>query len=315
MDNIMTYQPQNQNVTSGVLTGCVVSINAGDDTTYDISAGTIVLEDWSDPSQPRMNRLSFPGVVGRTPPNPTTSLFTTILLIQDPADEDLAEIFETEEGRFTATQRRETAPLLTLFHLAGDGVIGSLGQDFQAAYGWTQALNDLSHCRGNCNMGNRVTANGANLQIDKSAGETGQMFFNATVSPWLNPVLRSNPATSPQGFFYQAQDPAGPFVTGVETFDVDPDNYDVNGVITTMPSGNRWQIQPVWFFGQSDTMTVGYGQTVYNSLADALVAVASETHIAQGNTVDAVRIASIIVKRGTTDLSNLSDNVIVNTVG
>ena len=71
----MTYQPQNQNLITGVLTGIVVTLNA-DPTKYNISAGLIIVDDWSTPNEHRMKVLTYAGVTVQIPPNPTRAILT-----------------------------------------------------------------------------------------------------------------------------------------------------------------------------------------------------------------------------------------------
>ena len=92
----MTYQPQNTNLITGVLTGCAVTLNV-DPTKYDVSAGLIIIDDWSTPNEHRMKVLTYAGVTGQIPPNPTTSPFSTISL-EASATEGIAQLLEKEDG-------------------------------------------------------------------------------------------------------------------------------------------------------------------------------------------------------------------------
>ena len=301
------FRPQDMNVTTGAITGCIVSANGS--TMFDISPGTIAIEDWSNPASMRLKLLSYPGVTGQLPPNPTTNIFTTLQLIESATD-GLAELQMTSEGLMDAQTRRETVALVSVIHPAGDGVISGFTDDYQIGYGWTQVLNDMTQCRRACIAGNVITANGANLSFDRAAGTTALPFFNAASSTWLAPAVRTNAAATAQEFIKQAKDPAGPFVGGLVTV-IDPDNYDNNGVITAL-TNNKWTVQRVFLFGQSTTMTVSYGQNVYSSQSAAEAAIETETFLEPAN-ADAGRwICSLVVKKGTTDLSDTGSNSIVN---
>lgn len=302
----MTYQPQHQNLTSGVISGCLVTANGS--TMFDISAGTIAIEDWSNPLQMRLTILSYPGVTGQLPPNPTTNIFTMLSLIES-STEGIAELQMTSEGEFTAESRRISATLVSPIHPDADGVISVFTEDYQVAFGWTQTLNDMQHCRRACVSGNLVTANGTNLSLDRAAGTTALPFFNSTASTWISPAIRTNPQQSIQTFIKQAQEPAGIFVGGNVTV-LDPDNYDNNGVITAL-GNNKWTIQRVFFFGQSDTMTISYGQRFYSSRAGAISAVNLENFLEPENAEEGAWIASLILKKGTTDFSDTGDNAII----
>lgn len=304
----MTYQPQNRNLTTGVISGCVVSINA-DTSKFDVTAGTVVIEDWSNPLEMRLKQLTYPGVTGQTPPNPTTNVFTSLALIEG-LTAGVADLQMTSQGEVDTQTRREQVALVGIIHPLGDGVITIITEDYQIAFGWQQALNDMTQCRKACVDGNLISANGANLSIDRAAGTTSLPFFNASNSQWLSPTMRDNVSQTIQPFVKQAQAPAGPFV-GVQSTLVDPDNYDNAGVITAL-ANNKWTIQRVYLFGQSTTVSIAYGQTIYSSQSAAEAAVESETFIDQANTLAGVWICSLVLKKGTTDLSNTSDNTIVN---
>lgn len=303
----MTYQPGNANVTTGVIAPCVITINA-DPTKFDVSAGTCVIEDWSNPAEKRTKFLTYPGVTGQLPPNPTTNIFTSVALIES-STEGVAELQLTSEQPPTARTRREQVALVTVLHPFGDGVISGFTDAYQIAFGWAQTFNDMNQCRRACISGNMITANGANLSLDRAAGTTSLPFFNAASSAWIDPAIRANASQAVHEFIYQAQAPAGPFVGNIVTV-VDPNNYDNNGVITPVPN-NRWTVQRLYFFGQSSTMTISYGQEIYSSQSAALDAVDVEIFAEPPNTVVGVWLAALVLKDGTTDLSD-SENTIIN---
>ncbi len=296
----MSYQPQNRNLTTGVIDGCLVTANGS--TMFDISSGNVAIEDWSNPDEMRLKVLSYAGVTGQLPPDPTTNIFTTLSLVEG-ATEGTADLQMTSEGSMDGQSRRDNVALPSVIHPSGDGVIASFTEDYQVAYGWAQSLNDMTQCRKACVSGNEISANGSNLSFDRSSGTTSLPFFNAATSAWTNPTTRVNDAQVVQEFIKQAQDPAGPFVGGLVTV-LDPDNWDDDGVITSV-QGGKWTNQRVYLFGQSTTMTVAYGQHEYTqSLEEALLAIETETFIDAPNTSTAVWIATITCQQGETDASD-----------
>lgn len=302
----MTYQPQNQNLITGVLTGCVVTLNA-DPTKYDISAGLIIIDDWSTPNEHRMKLLTYAGVTGQIPPNPTTSPFTTVSL-EPSATEGIAQLLEKEDGIPGASSitRRDEVALTALIHAAGDGVISNISADVQLAYWGIQTQLDMEILRGGLNTGNEISANGTNLMIDRAEGTTSKPYFNAANSN-KTPVTITDVADAAFDFIYQKQ----PGVTFLQFGDtIDPDNYDDDGTITAL-SNNRWTIQRIYFFGQTPSTAIMYGQNVYNSQAAAVAAINIEVFVIPPNVVDGIWIASLILKKGTTDISDTGDNLIV----
>ena len=303
----MTYQPQNTNFITGVLTGCVVTVNA-DPTKFDISAGLIIVDDWSTPNEHRMNILTYSGVTGQLPLNPTTSAFSTLSL-EPSATEGIAQLLQKEEGGAGASSvtRREEVALSAIIHAAVSGVITNISADKQLAYWGIQTQLDMEILRGGVNTGNLISANGTNLNLDRGAGQTSKPYFNAANSN-TNPVTITNIAAAAFSFIYQKQ-PGVSFLQFGNT--IDPDNYDNAGTITAL-SNNKWSIQRVYFFGQTPSTAIMYGQNIYSSQAAALAAINQEVFVVPPNVVDAVWIATLILKKGTTDLSDLGDNLIVN---
>jgi len=307
----MTYNPQFQNLTTGIISGCIISANV-DTAKYDISNGVIAIEDWSEPTRPLLKMLTFAGVTAQTPPNPTTNIFTRVFLIENPGDDTAAIIQQVSEGLVDGQTRREKVELPIVIHQFGDGVISGFSDDMQLSYSWNQSNNDINHARKAANIGNLIAANGVNLKFDKGSGSTAMNFINALQAVWpQSPSIRVNNAVAQQPFVYQAQSPAGPFV-GIQVTDVDPDQYDNAGVLTAM-ANNKWQIQRCRFFGQSDTFTVDYGQEFFSTQVGAETAVNTATWVDPPNAPDGVIIAYLILKKGTTDLSD-SVNTIINVV-
>jgi hypothetical protein len=306
----MTYNPQFQNLTTGIVSGCIISANV-DTLKYDISSGVIAIEDWVDPECPRLKMLAYAGVTGQTPPTPTTKIFTRAFLIEDPSDDTAAILEEISEGVANDQTRREKVELPIVIHQFGDGVIQGFSDDMQVAYAWSQGNNDINHARKAANVGNIISSNGTNLSLDKSSGTTSMNFINALQASWPQSAsTRINSAEIALGFVYQAQSPAGPFV-GIQVTTVDPDNYDLNGTVTAL-ANNKWTIQRFRMFGQSDTFTIDYGQEFFSSQASAEAAVSTVNWVSPPNAVDGVVIAYLVVKKGTTDLSDISTNTIIN---
>lgn len=156
--------------------------------------------------------------------------------------------------------------------------------------------------------GNIVSANGANLSINKTAGTLFARAFNLFVNGVVNddPHVSSSAAQTPVTLRRITQLPqitTPPLVTTL-----DPTNYDVGGVITPVGGGaNSSTIQRVWLFAANTVslqIAVQYGQTVYNSLAAATAAIGAGTFIPAPVTSDAALIGFISLTRTATDLSN-----------
>lgn len=304
----MTYQPGNANVTTGNTEGCAITPNVGDDTRFDISSGTCVIEDWSNPLEKRTKFLSYPGDTAVLPPDGATATFTSIELVPSATD-GVAELQMTPDEVFTPESRRLCVPLGAVIHSTPSGVIEAVTTDRQLSFWWLQIMLDMQIARRGVNKDNVITTNGANLSINRGAGLTRQTFFNASISI-TDPTTVANPAQVLQSFIKQAQAPAGPFVGGFVTV-ADPANMDISGVVTALGM-NKFSNQRIYFFGQSDTMTIPYGQTEYDSLAEAIAGIESENFIEPTNVVTGLWIATITARNTTTSLQAVNDAAITN---
>lgn len=163
--------------------------------------------------------------------------------------------------------------------------------------------------------GNIITANGANLMINQSAGTLFSRAFNhfagqvLTNDPHVNPV----PAQTPAQFRYSNQSTT---VFSGLTSTVDVANYDNAGVVTPVGGGNNSStVQRVWLFASNTVdarMVIQYGQTVHASLAAATNAIGSGTYTVTPAIVgNGALIAYIAATRTATNLSDPTQATIV----
>jgi hypothetical protein len=163
--------------------------------------------------------------------------------------------------------------------------------------------------------GNAITANGANLKINQSAGTIFSRAFNHYDGPTLtnNPHVKTTLAQTPAQFRYATQSTS---VFGGTVTDIDVAHYDAAGVITPIGGGaNSSTIHRVWMFATNtapEQMVVQYGQTVYASLAAAVDQIGSS-----GYTVNPILpglgalVAYVVATRTATNLSDPTQAVIV----
>lgn len=166
----------------------------------------------------------------------------------------------------------------------------------------TNQFYDLGKALGIFNIsGNEISANGANLNIDKSLGYLFSLGSNYTTNV-KNPHEVTIAATSPTTFAYITQLSGS---TGASTITIDPANYDVAGTITAIPgSNNRASIQRVYAFPSSN-IRIQYGQNWYNNLSEALQAVNTGTFVINPSIPgNGVLIGLIVLIKSATDLSD-----------
>lgn len=163
--------------------------------------------------------------------------------------------------------------------------------------------------------GNIITANGANLMINQSAGTVFFRAFNHFAGPVLtnNPHVSATQAQAPAQFRYATQSTT---MFGAPVSTVDVANYDVGGVITPVGGGaGSSTIQRIWLFATNtvaEQLAIQYGQTVYSSLSAAVDRIGQAGHIVNPAFVGGgALVAYIAATRTATNLSDSAQAVIV----
>jgi len=161
------------------------------------------------------------------------------------------------------------------------------------------------------NEGIIITPNGNNLNFNTTSGKIYGLGINFVVDQ-LSPDTLFISANTPSNFFYRTQTGG----TSNQVTVLNPSVYDLNGVITTIPSAgdggqNRTTNQRVYLYSTGG-IVVQYGQKVYDTLALALAGQQSESFVKSPIISDnAILIGLIAVRRTTTNLSDSTQAVFV----
>ncbi len=312
----MTYQPQDINCQTGVLYGCLVTSTSGSNTQFDVSSGKVCIVDWTAVSgnqgKSRSQVLTYSGGTGITPLSAIGNVFTG-LFITESTSAGIAVLEQVEAANlmFDNETRRDKVALQAVLHQDLSGNISGFTEDIQLAFEWSQQINDYFHIVGVTSNGNRYSSGLSGNFINRASGSGARLHFNAANDP-KNPVTRDSVAISGLGFVYTKQVSGGGSgeFTGAFRTTIDPDQYDNNGTLTAV-GVNDFTIQTIFFFPQSSTQTIAYGQSTFNSLTAAEDAINDGTFddafIIPPNTVDGARITYLIVQEGTLDLNNAAD--------
>lgn len=193
---------------------------------------------------------------------------------------DSAGVISSQATRPTDPERRNKIQLGVTGSVIGTGLLFNVQTTPATIRQPLQQVNDLYYALGPFSVqGNVVSANGVNLNLNKSVGELfAPNFSYATTPKDLSHVTA--PAETPITFRYSTRlsGSQGPLTTLF-----DPGHYDVGGVITPVPGGaNTSTIQRVFLFGTGIAgaqVALQYGQSFYSSLSNALNAVGSGTFI------------------------------------
>lgn len=287
---------------TGLISGGILSVNA-DTAKFDISTGTgIVVNNYTD---------------GASPTRTTVALGGTAIVVTDLATQPRTYVSVNSAGTVvqrllapTPSQRRDEIFLGLLVHQ--NNTVVSFTENESFPVGDTGlAVSDFMEAVGIINTsGNVISANGANLNINKSAGvmfADGTNLSTSAQDPNY-PVQASGTALT---FRYRYQNGSGGVTEGADTTVVDPDQYDDgDGGLAAVPN-NKFTIQHVSVF-TTGTVRIEYGQTVFDSLSDATAALGSETFTADPNLVlNASFRCWLIVKKGVTVLNSGSNEAFI----
>lgn len=289
---------------TSVLSGAEFTPNA-DPTKIDISATTGIVVDYDSSApltgtNPMITSVTWGGAVAVTPlfaPFTYFLLSSTGTLIQ-------------QANRPTATQRRQNISLG--FTRTEAGII-TIDQTLPVI---PSQLNnqvvDLMEGMGPfTTSGNRLTANGANLSINKTAGNVFSRAFNQ-VPDYLDPHNSALPAQTPMNFRHitAVVGSAGALTTLLNVANYDPGGL---GVVTPVGGGANTSTNfRIFAFANNnvnDQILIQYGQNTYASLAAAVQNIPAGTYTPNPVTNSAVLLGWISVIRTATNLSDITQAV------
>ena len=280
-------------LSTGLLKNGLISAN-GDPTKFNITSGIGIISNFDDPENPTSTIINFPAFTGITPTYLLTGTITYVAINSTPA-------VVMQATPFTPEQRRSLIVLGAVIHsnLTTINVLNNISAPSNAS---TNQLHDFIEAVGALNLtGNKYTANGANLQLNKSAGlifKLGSNFAN----DWKNPHELAQTAGTSLTFRYRTQNGT----EGSDRINLDPALYDLNNVLTSVPN-NKFTIQTVTMF-QSGLTRIQYGQNVYDDLATAKNAVFTRNFVLEPNSKEnGIIRAYIIMRNTTTSLQTVAD--------
>lgn len=301
-DYVVTTDIVNTRFSTGLITGGEVTINAGDNELFDIAAGEgFFADNFTDPVDPVRTRVSWTAFIGVTVTDIATQPRTSLGL-------DLSSgsaVIVQQSALFTPAQGRVIIALAGLIH-TNQTNLEFVFSGYSCAQDTRKDLEELQRFVRLINpSGNVFGANGANLNLDKSAGETFNNGINYTVDK-QSPNLIADPSLAMLTFNYIFQDGSMGFTFGSPTTVIDSEFYDDgSGTLLTMPN-NQFQIQRIWFFTLTNQTVIHYGQTTYSSMNDAVVDINAEIVNLAPELTDGFR-CWLIVRDGATDLTNAAE--------
>lgn len=280
-------------VSTGVVSGAILSINANP-ALFDLAAGVYQFFDYTvSTTNPTVKEVTCGPFAAQTITN-LASADSTYISLSSACAIIQSTTFPTPQ------QRRQNAFVGRLSHANHTSLTSAITlPDF--LIDTNSQLYDLFDAIGAFNIsGNIISANGANLSFNRSAGSVFRRSANYVANN-QNPNITTTAASTPQTFIRATQNTIN--VTPVTVLDIA--NYDNAGTVTAIGGGiNSATNQRVYLFSNG-TVGVQYGQVVYGSLAAALAGITGENFIVNPQAVDGgILIGIITCIRTATDLSN-----------
>ena len=281
---------------TGVKTGGVLSIGtggAGVATTFTIASGVgMVVDNTTIPAT--LINVSWAAQTNVAVTNIATHPLTFIALnssgtvIQQATD-------------FSGTDHRQYIVIGIVVH-TNLTTVTAVNQAQHLSISPQSQLNDLLQSLAGFNIsGNLFSANGANLNINKTVGEIFKQGANYSTSA-NNPNIVTTASLTAATFRYNNQTGAASGIVSA----IDPDNYDLAGVTTAVPV-NKFTVQRIFLFS-SNLLAVQRGQSVYNSLAEAKAAIQTESFLVNSSIVpNGILRAFLVVREGATALNSTTD--------
>lgn len=279
------------NASSGIISFAGFTINT-DNTKFNIGAIHGWLADNStDSHNPSITYIDYSGITGLTPTYLNNNPVTYIGI------DKYLNIYQ-KETPFTNSETRTYIDLGVIVHSNQININAINNQPIVAVDAGSQ-LYDLMRGIGFFNIsGNIYSANGSNLMINKSFGYIFKQGSNFTTDV-RDPHKKYMEVVTGLTFNYRLQNS----VEYSGYTNIDPNNYDLNGVRTPVDN-NKFTIQRISIFS-SNLTRIQYGQHQYGSKQEALEAIQTEIFVTEPNIEgNGLLRAFLILKKGITVLNN-----------
>ena len=286
------------NLSTGRISGGLMSVNVGDNTLLDLTAlkGLIVdsTTDIENPSKISVNKSAVVGYNLTMMPAPGDAMAIFISI------DSAGNIIETTE-LLTNEQRRDYIELGLVGRLDTGEIIMVIHRNTNFVHNPLSAVQDFFENWGAFNnSGNKILPYDTDLRIKK---EAGSVFCNGvnTLINGKNPYVLNLDAQDPvTAFGYKLSDG-----TDINLFAslIDPDQYDDGtSTLATVPAG-KYTVQRLSMFPEGK-VEILYGQKLFNLMSEAKAAVEAIGFIIPPDSKGAIPMGYVILKSGTTNLSD-----------
>lgn len=305
-DVIETSSLMTVSLSTSLTSGGEVSATPGE-TTFDITAGSGIIVDDTDPENVVINDVSWAESTDVAVTNVVAANVTYVGV-------NTAGAIVQQTTFPTPQERRSVIFLATITH-AGTTITDVRNSAIAIKNQVSQQIADFMLGLGPITTGVDFSANGANLEIDRTSGTILAYGSNFQTNP-QDPHTTTIASETGSQFVYAWRDGSGDFETILATT-IDPNSYDNNAGGASEPAGsvanNSWTNQYI-FVTVGGLTIVLYGQNVYGSKEAAANAVGKES-LEISNRLRSTALRAVLTVRGNaTDLSN-SDQAQFTPVG
>lgn len=291
-DDIPVHKTLGHELTTGVLNGSGKLVANADTTKFDISDGQGYIMDLSDPDLPVFTPVSWSGKIGITPAFAAT--INSRVYIDANGD------VQQQSADFTCQDMRSKIIIGVVTTADTVNVTGFTDESHDVSGSYLTS--DLSGFLDVMSSGNAISANGANLSLDRAAGETFQQNINRSVDADC-PNIQTDILDSLFTLNRIYSNGAGGFTLEIGETTINPEEYDDGtGTLNTLQN-NRFSNQYVYYLANSGLHVVQYGQTEYTTISDAKTEAKLIVPNPLGGLPPAQLRAIITVKKGVTDLA------------
>jgi hypothetical protein len=282
---------------TGIRSGGLLTINA-DPAKFDVSAGSgwVVSHPTGLPSV--LTEVVWSAFTAQIITNLATSFATDVAINSSGV--------LLQQNSYTDTELRSVILLGGLDHSNNTSIVNTFPIQ-KPVIAVASNVADLAKAVGDINLqGNVFSPNGANLFLNKSAGEVYSYGRNNALAP-SDPSKVTTPQQTALSFGYVFNNGSG-FGTFVPPgASINPSSYDNGTGTLAVVANNKWTIQRVLFFANANKTFVQYGTQEYNSKADALASAAGAAFVALPGIRTAMVRGYIVLKKGTTALSSVDN--------
>ena len=306
-----------ENIASGVTSGGVLSKTTS--TTFSITAGTGIINDLNKESSatephPEIKHVTWSAqtlTCAGLDSGSSTQKNTWIYI-------DSTGTVTQQTTAFTDAQYVNNIIIGSVIHTSGS--IDFVKTFPVTAYSNTAQLQEFVRIFGALKKtGHKVTANGANLKLDRAAGTAFAVGRNYSSDPNNPSIVSDSSRASALIHRYYSNGSSGHVLdsnNGAGYTDIDPTKYDDGSGTLATVSGGHYSVQRLYYFPATPSIIVSYyGRNQYNSLDTAEKSYLQEDFTEAENTANqAIYLGALVVKSSATAL-NVSADAKILTAG